>query len=126
MPPNITTYNLYQTNKIKLTWDPIPRELENGRMTGYKITYQLIQKFGRDAVVSETTYEATVDRFTFGYVIEGLYANSVYRVTLCGYSPQGDGPKFEELLCKFYFMIKHTFYLPTIIRSTSFRSLEPL
>lgn len=44
--------------------------------------------------------EAEIDRYVFGYIIKGLLANSRYTVTLCGYSPQGDGPKHVKEICK--------------------------
>lgn len=99
-PPNATFYNLYQTSEIKLEWDPIPRELENGRITGYKITWQLSSKYGEEVFVGQDEEVEEIDRYTFGYTIKGLLANSRYTVTLCGYSPQGDGPKHVKEICK--------------------------
>ena len=98
--PNATFQNLYHTSQIKLEWDAIPRQMENGHLAGYKITWKLSSRYGEDANIGQPEFEATVDRYVFGYTIKGLLANSRYTVTLCGYSPQGDGPKHAKNICK--------------------------
>ena len=100
-PPNATISDKHHINEIKVQWDAIPRELENGRISGYKVTWELHRKFGRDVPISEDRIrEESFDRFTLGYTIKGLHANSIYKVSLFAYSPQGDGPKHVELVCK--------------------------
>ncbi|XP_066928943.1 uncharacterized protein [Clytia hemisphaerica] len=112
-PPNATMSDKYHINEIKVQWDAIPRELENGRISGYKVTWELHQKFGRDVPVNEETVpEEAFDRFTLGYTIKGLHANSIYKVSLFGYSPQGDGPKHVEYVstCKCPPIIYNNFF----------------
>lgn len=63
-------------------------------MSGYKLTYEIIQQSSKDVMVGLPVEEVFMDSYTFSYEIENLQAYSKYRVTLCGYSAQGDGPKF--------------------------------
>ncbi|XP_066935071.1 uncharacterized protein [Clytia hemisphaerica] len=90
-PPNITIYERYSTEEIKITWDQIPNEFRMGLMRGYKVRYQLIRTSGLDLPVQPIITIAH-DRFVLFHVFKGLRPYSEYKIELFGYADEGDGP----------------------------------
>lgn len=98
-PPNITIYERYSTEEIKITWDQIPNEFRMGLMRGYKVRNQLIRTSGLDIPVQPIITIAH-DRFVLFHVFKGLRPYSEYKIELFGYADEGDGPAATLYACK--------------------------
>ena len=102
-PPNVTLYDRYEVDAIRITWDAIPLEDENGYMKGYKIRYQLVRRGGVDVTVGNPPIIVTFDRFVFAHEIKGLLNYAQYKVEVYGYANEGDGPKHTMIAGKSFF-----------------------
>ena len=90
-PPNTTVHDHYSTAEMLITWDAIPKDLENGYLLGYRLFYKRYQEAGLD-LIGEKFVDVILDRFTLSYKMTGLQSYTKYEIHIYGYSAYGDGP----------------------------------
>ncbi|XP_057314721.1 uncharacterized protein LOC130655923 isoform X2 [Hydractinia symbiolongicarpus] len=115
-PPKVAWEDRFSSYQIKISWNPIPAEEENGYVVGYKIKYTLIRQADRDVTVGEKPSVKEVDRFTFSTYIDGLSPYSMYKFEIFAFAKEGDGPVFT--------FTAETCKCPEILYS-NFYSLKP-
>ncbi|XP_057313806.1 uncharacterized protein LOC130655123 isoform X2 [Hydractinia symbiolongicarpus] len=115
-PPDVSWEDRFSSYRIKITWNPIPAEEENGYVVGYKMEYVLVRQADIDVTVGETLSVKEVDRFTFSAYIDDLSPYSMYKFKIFAFAKEGDGPAFT--------FTAETCRCPEYIYS-NFHSLQP-
>lgn len=84
VPPLGLHYSPVNATAVRITWDPIPAQGSNGRITGYNL--QVFEATNNSHVHLDTTVNSTWT------LVPGLIPGASYRVTLRGVTAQGPGP----------------------------------
>lgn len=90
--PEIPKCNVLSSTSIYVTWSPVPKEGQNGKILGYKIFYAANDRFHENEDLSATT---TNQYFT----IENALKFTNYTISILAYTSIGDGVKTHDIYC---------------------------
>lgn len=95
-PPQDVRGSAVDSRSLRITWNPPPREQQNGAITYYKLKYLKVDSGDDLAKAQEIRVEA--DEQT--YVIGGLEKWTEYRVWVIAGTEVGDGPPSLPILVR--------------------------
>ena len=87
-PPQDVRGSAVDSRSLRITWNPPPRDQQNGAITYYKLKYLKVESGDDLAKAQEIRVEA--DQKT--YVIGGLEKWTEYRIWVIAGTEVGDGP----------------------------------
>ena len=91
--PNVRMATLQSLKWWAVSWNPIPDDLVNGVLLGYRITYQMTYKSGSLQGGELKGGSEVVDALTYYYRAHKDIENyATYQVTVAGFTVAGDGP----------------------------------
>ncbi|XP_042881364.1 protein sax-3-like isoform X1 [Penaeus japonicus] len=90
VPPLGLHYSYVNSTAVRVTWDPIPASVSNGRIIGYNL--QVTDTGNGSHVMVNTTVNNTWT------LVPGLVPGATYRVTLRGVTARGPGPVSSPLV----------------------------
>ena len=91
-PSNVRVKSLNE-GKIIVLWDPVKKQLSNGRIQGYRVYYSQISYYW----YSETIINIT-DPNVRQTVLSGLNEGRTYQVTVAAYTLAGQGPRSRRVI----------------------------
>ena len=102
-----------------VSWDPIPAENANGILRGYKLTYYLSYRSGKEVSGEKIKKIVELDSFTRYYKQRNLLNYATYGLSIAGFTSAGNGPSEEfEASERFFFFL---FFFPLFVKyETSF------
>lgn len=92
IPQNLTAHNWTSLYTLPVSWQPVPANQMNGKLTGYYLTYYAVKLGDKDLLNYDVT-EVTLLPNATSYTIKGLQPLSVYRVGVVASTAKGVGPK---------------------------------
>lgn len=95
-PPQDVRGSAIDSRSLRITWNPPPREQQNGAITYYKMKYLKVDSGDDLAKAQEIRVEANQQT----YVIGGLEKWTEYRVWVIAGTEVGDGPASLPILIR--------------------------
>ncbi|XP_038069656.1 protein sidekick-2-like isoform X2 [Patiria miniata] len=84
-------------SSLRVTWDALPEEAQNGGLQGYKITYWETPTELRIARAAPIKYTKTFPSQDTEASLDGLKCFTEYSLTVIGFNSAGDGPASGEI-----------------------------
>lgn len=96
--PVVSVSDIKTTSSLMISWTAIPAEYVTGKLLGYHITYKPIKIADQRVDVAEPVTVSASASGKHELILESLSMFTLYRITVAGYTAEGDGKNSDAVL----------------------------
>lgn len=90
--PSYISLTDVESTRIKVTWNPVPRQYHNGRLLGYKVYFRETAYYSNPSESSSSSITVSNPNATY-VTLTGLLPGQRYDVSVAAFTSKGVGPR---------------------------------